>query len=224
MLGTPTCLLSYPEDALNGDLAIVQAMGSNKAVETAREIAEFAETTCRQTSRAAQKRPNAAFSYVGSSMERLAELAYRLIGLEPSCTAVLPLTLEPPIPRTCKPLSFWVGFTRISDMIIDMRRTPSSVGPSGIRSDSTLLVASSAERNYRMVQSASCLVLENRDAVGWWQDASPFARCAYFQQGSSGQLSDRNGTQVPFKVPAHTDRNIGNVQFFAHFDSRIASR
>lgn len=36
----------------------------------------------------------------------------------------------------------------------------------------------------------------------------PVARCAYFQQGSSGQLSDRNGTQVPFKVPAHTDRNI----------------
>ena len=62
MLGTPTCLLSYPEDALNGDLAIVQAMGSNKAVETAREIAEFAETTCRQASRGAQKRPNAAFS------------------------------------------------------------------------------------------------------------------------------------------------------------------
>lgn len=208
MLGTPTCLLSYPEDALNGDLAIVQAMGSNKAVETAREIAEFAETTCRQASRGAQKRPNAAFSYVGSSMERLAVLAYRLIGLEPSSTAVLPLALEPPIPRTCKPLSFWVGFARTSDTVVDMRRTPSSVGPSGIRSDSTLLVASSAERNYRLVQSASCLVLENRDAAGWWQDASPFARCAYFQQGSSGQLSDRNGTQVPFKVPAHADRNV----------------
>lgn len=208
MLGIPTCLLSYPKDALNGDLAIVQAMGSNKAVKTAREIAEFAETTCRQEVNAAHKRPSAVFSYVGNSMERLADLVYRLIDLEPSSTAVLPLALEPPIPKTSTPLSFWASFTRISDTVVDMRRTPSSVGPSSIRSDSTLLVASSTERNYRLIQLASCLVLENRHAGEWWQDASPFARCAYFQQGSSGQLSDRNGTQIPFTVPAHADRNI----------------
>ncbi|RDB63919.1 hypothetical protein C1878_03790 [Gordonibacter sp. 28C] len=205
MLGIPTCLLSYPKQEMHGELSIVQAMGANEIVQSVSEIADFVKALDPQPCVNPHEQSGNAFSHVDDALGKVAELAYGLMGIEPSSSAVLPLRLEPPLPSAEKPSSFWVGFVREHDGTFSVKRTPASIGPSNIRSDATLLAASSGEANYRLLQSASCVMLEKPEADGWWRDASPFARCAYCQQDTTGWLTDRCGARTLFEVPEHAD-------------------